>query len=331
VSYLCVNRWVARSKDATTGYDACLALVDESWDVPAASIDDDLEPSMLERQSPQLVLTSTAHRKATSLMRGRIIDALTVDDGETMILVWAAPAGADPGDPKVWRAASPHWSEDRAKMMASKFAKALAGEADPEFDDPDPMEGFRAQYLNQWRLRERKAQRGNVALPTWDGLTSPAPVAPPDAAAIEGWPGGGLSVAYAWRTGERVTVSALDVPDLASAALAVAESGFAGRVIVGASLADDPALRNLRRTKGTGRTTQAVQTLQRLTAEDAIRHDGSAHLAGQVAALRTLPSVDGIRLASQGRAEAVKAVTWAAEAARLKRASAPLVLLPTGT
>lgn len=52
VSYLGVNRWVARSKDSTTGYDACLALCDEAWDVPPSAIDDDLEPTMLERESP---------------------------------------------------------------------------------------------------------------------------------------------------------------------------------------------------------------------------------------------------------------------------------------
>lgn len=39
-------------------------------------------------------------------------------------------------------------------MIADKYAKAVAGEADPQADDPDPMAGFTAQYLNIWPLQE---------------------------------------------------------------------------------------------------------------------------------------------------------------------------------
>ena len=55
---------------------------------------------MLERRVPQLVLTSTSHRKATSLMPGRLLDALTVDDGETLVLVWGAPRTPTPPTPR---------------------------------------------------------------------------------------------------------------------------------------------------------------------------------------------------------------------------------------
>lgn len=320
ISYLGVNRWVARSKDATTGYDGCLALVDEAWDVPASAIDDDLEPTMLERESPQLVLTSTAHRKATSLMRGRIVDVLAADDGETLILLWGAPADADAGDPVVWRAASPHWSADRAAMMASKYAKALAGEQDPEFDDPDPMQGFRCQYLNQWPLRQRRAARGAAVVTeaAWRGLELAPPVAVPDGAAVESWFAEGVSLALAWRAGGRAVVSVSDHADLAGAVAAVRESGFRGRVIVGASQMKDPALAGVRKVKGEGRTLASVQALGRLLTEDALRHDGGEHLTDQVLAARTLPGADGPRMVSSGRADAVKAAVWAVEAARAR-------------
>lgn len=319
VSYLGVNRWVARSKDSTTGYDACLALCDEAWDVPPASIDDDLEPTMLERESPQLVLTSTAHRRATSLMRGRILDALATDDGETMILVWAMPPGADPGDPAAWRAASPHWTEDRHRMVASKYAKALAGETDPEADDPDPMQGFIAQYGNVWRFRERRHQRGEslVTEATWGALAVNAGVGTPDGAAIESWFGRGISLALAWRLDdERVVVSVSDHAELDSAVDALRATGFRGRVPLGTSLMSDPAARRLNRIKGEGRTAAAVHDLSRLLAEDVVRHDGGAHLTGQVLAVRTLPGADGPRMVSAERADAIKAAVWAMARAR---------------
>lgn len=148
------DRWLVRAQRAVYGYDVCLGIVDEAWDVLPDTVSEGLEPATLERSSPQLHLTSTAHRRATSLMRSRLQVALAGGDGDTLLLLWAAPRGADPGDPEVWRAASPHWSEDRRRMIADKYAKAVAGEADPQADDPDPMAGFTAQYLNIWPLQE---------------------------------------------------------------------------------------------------------------------------------------------------------------------------------
>jgi hypothetical protein len=329
VSYQGVNRWVARSKDSTTGYDACLALCDEAWDVPPASIDDDLEPTMLERESPQLVLTSTAHRRATSLMRGRITDALAVDDGETMLLVWSAPPGADPGAESTWRASSPHWSEDRRRMMASKYAKAVAGETDPEADDPDPMQGFLAQYLNRWTFRKAVARRGSVVIgeQAWLDLVAEVPAGAPVAAAVESWFEAGVSLAVAHMVEDRAVVSVRGYPDLASAIDAVKASGHRGRLTVGASLLGDPALRGVTARKGEGRVLAAVQELQRLISEDVVRHDGGDHLTGQVLDLRTLPSVDGPRMSSQGRADAVKAAVWAIGAARTARKGKPRVVV----
>jgi hypothetical protein len=148
------DRWLVRAQRAVYGYDVCLGIVDEGWNVAPDTVSEGLEPATLERQSPQLHLTSTAHRLATSLMRSRLRTALAGEDDDTLLLLWAAPAESDPGDPKVWRSASPYWSEDRRRLIADKYVKALAGEADPQADDPDPMAGFTAQYLNIWPLQE---------------------------------------------------------------------------------------------------------------------------------------------------------------------------------
>lgn len=114
------SRWLVRSQSGVYGWDAGLAVVDEAWDVSPGTVSEGLEPAMLERLWAQLHLTSTAHRRATSLMRSRLSSALAADDAETLLLVWGAPADADASDPDVWRAASPHWSQDRARMIASK-------------------------------------------------------------------------------------------------------------------------------------------------------------------------------------------------------------------
>lgn len=147
------DRWLVRAQQAVYGYDCCFGIVDEGWNVSPDTVSEGLEPATLERRSPQLHLTSTAHRRATSLMRSRLRVALAGGD-EDLLLLWAAPPDSDPGDPEVWRAASPYWSADRRRLIADKYTKALAGKADPQADDPDPMAGFTAQYLNIWPLQE---------------------------------------------------------------------------------------------------------------------------------------------------------------------------------
>jgi hypothetical protein len=322
------DTWLVRAQSAVYGWDTTLGIVDEGWDVSVDAVSEGLEPSLLERIWPQLHLTSTSHRRATSLMKTRIRDALTTDDGETLLMLWAAPAGADPGDPAVWRAASPHWTEDRRRMIADKFGKALAGQADPAADDPDPLQGFLAQYLNVWRLRSAAAERGDpvVSEDDWSALTNPVPGGPPDAAAVESWFGDGVSLALAWKVDGRVVVSVQALPDLGELLNALNSCGYEGTVKVGASLLDDPALKGLRTDKAQGRTGTAVQELQRLIAEDVFRHDGGQHLTGQVLAARTMPGADGPRMASNAAADAIKAAVWAATAGRRPTRSALVVL-----
>lgn len=160
------HRWLARSTDGVYGYDTTLGYVDEGWAVDPVTVSEGMEPAVLERSSPQIVITSTAHRRATSLMRTRITDALAVDS--SLLLLWGAPDGADVGDPAVWRAASAFWSPARLRLLQSKYDKALRGEQDPELDDPDPLAGFESQYLNRWQL---KLGAGGV-LPGWGDLVT---------------------------------------------------------------------------------------------------------------------------------------------------------------
>jgi hypothetical protein len=303
------------------GYDVCMGIVDEAWNVKPDTVTEGLEPATLERKSPQIHLTSTAHRRATSLMPQFLRAALTMEDPTTLLLIWAAPRGADPGDPAVWRAASPHWSEDRRRLIADKYARALAGEADPQADDPDPMAGFTAQYLNIWQLDSAPADRGDPAVSgdEWAAIVSAVPERIPDAVAIESWFGEGASVSLAWREGPGVIVRSLDVPTMAAAAEVVRQAGFRRRVVlVGESLLADPSLKGLKLRKTTGRAAAAVRELARLIQEDGVMHDGADLLTGQALAARTMPGADGPRMVSTGRFDAVKTAVWAATAARRK-------------
>jgi hypothetical protein len=323
------SRWMTFAQDAVYGYDCCYGMVDEAWNVKPDTVHEGLEPAMLERRNPQLVITSTAHRRATSLMRKYLTDAMTGNDPTVLLLLWGAPLGADPGDPAVWKAASAHWSEDRRATIAAKYEKALAGEQDPEFDDPDPMRGFEAQYLNIWRISAKVSPGlpviGEVA---WAGLTGLAPGRVPDAVATEAWFGDGVAVARAWNTEAGVIVAVTDHPDVPAAAGYVAGLGQRRPIAAGASIADHAAWKDakVRTEKRTGTTRAAVGDLTRYLAEGKFRHTDNPALTGQVLELRTSPGVDGPRVRSTGRMDAVKAAMWAIHDASLRtrrRATVP--------
>jgi hypothetical protein len=315
------HRWLVRSTDSVYGYDVCLGMVDEAWAVDPATFDEGLEPATMERQSPQLLLTSTAHRRATSLMKKRIADSLAFDDGETLLLLWGVLDASAAGDPETWKAASPHWSRDREKMIAAKYEKAINGEVDPLSGDPDPMESFLGQYLCRWDMRPTSASSVGdevISERAWAELAGVAPATPPDAVAVEAWFERGVSLAEAWRaTDGRVTVRVTDFASLDDVARHLATLQLRRPAIVGTSLMDHPAWRaNKVRTESASATTVSqVGELQRVLREGTLRHDGSEVLAEQVLALRVSPGVNGPRIRSTERADAIKAAMWAASAA----------------
>lgn len=319
-----ISRWLLRSPDSCYGYDVSLAQVDESWGIKPTAISEGLEPALLERLWRQLLMVSTAHPSATSLMRRRLLTALRELEHpkRRLVLLWSARPSDDPADPAVWRAASPYWSEDRAEMMEDKYAEALAGEIDPEFDDLAPMESFTSQYLNVWRLRETFAPGDPIITPeAWAELVVEAPARRPDAVAVESWFGDAVAVAEAWAVDGGAVVHTYALPDVETAAAAIA-AGYRGRVHAGKSLADHPAwaLHKLAVTPETETPINAVMALQRLITDDAIRHTGADVLDDQVLELRTKATPNGVRLVSAegSRADAVKAAGWAATAARAR-------------
>lgn len=143
--------WVIKSQQGVYGYSASLAIVDEGWGVKRATVDEGVEPTLLARRSPQLLLISTAHSYTTSLMLMRRADALGQLNApqDTLMMEWSAPADAVPGMPAA-AAASPAWSPTRERIVSARLRRAARGDTDPDDPAVDPLNAFRAQYLNVW-------------------------------------------------------------------------------------------------------------------------------------------------------------------------------------
>ena len=148
------SRWIVRGKGSVYGYPGSYVLVDEAWGVASEVVEDGLEPTMAERLSPQIVLASTAHTRATTLFPTRRTIALGQLEAPaaTLLLEWSAPRDVEIDDRAGWRKASPHWSPGRERLIEKRVASVRAGELlDP--DEADPVESFRSQFLNIWPLR----------------------------------------------------------------------------------------------------------------------------------------------------------------------------------
>jgi hypothetical protein len=309
------SRFVIRGKDSTYGYDVGYGIVDEAFGVPVSVVDDGLEPSLLERCNPQLHLVSTSHRRATPLMRRRITAALAngFEDASTLLLMWAAPKDALIGEEAVWRAASPHWTAERRAFIATKYEQALAGTAEPDPDDPDPLASFASQYLNSaWWVDALTPTGESVFTDSeWEAFNGHVPGVPA-VAAVEAWFQSGAACSLAEPLGDgRVGVTSKTYDDV-PAAIAAAQASGAGVLLVGKSIAS--GLVGVEPVGGT--TRQAAMDLRRFADDGLLSHDSSPDLTEQVLALRVLPSSDGARLVSKSRADVVKSACWAVDRAR---------------
>jgi hypothetical protein len=315
------SRWMVRGQGSVYGYDTNLGMVDEGWGVPPVVVDEGLEPSLLERVQPQLLLTSTAHRRATSLMVDRITSAMAgaEDDPEVLLLLWGAGPLDPIDDPRGWRAAAPHWTAERERMMVRKLAAARRGQVDKDAQDDDPIEAFRAQYLNVWpdlTVGQRAAGVEVLEGLSWAELARVRPSSAPDVVAVDSWFGQGYAVVWAWRVPGGVLVGSQAAVDRAEAAGLVGRWGRAGRLLVGKSDVEwsgwsrpvDPVGLSAR---------VSVFGLVGLARSGQLWHDGSELLGVQLGESRRaeVDGVDGPRLLPGVRSEAARAAFAAAQVA----------------
>jgi hypothetical protein len=322
------SRWLARAEDAVYGMSATTALADEAWDIDPSRIDEGVEPTLVAHEQPQLLLTSTAHRRATSLMPSRRAVALAeLDAGEDgdLLIEWSSSRNVDPSDRTVWRLASPHWDAQRERDITRALSRALSGESlDPS--EPDPMESFRAQWLNIWPLTTFRGKGEElVGVEMWRGLRD-ADLEPvgPLFVAVEDCFGRGASVAAASvLEGGRVYLGGLVFPsrDEAYAQARRWCDLFPGSMLlVGVLLRDDVALVDFPadvEPRGTTDTRAALSLLRELVAGGVVLHDGS-DVEAQVSGARVVPAPSGgLQLINSDRFDLVRAAAWAvAEAHR---------------
>lgn len=319
------SRWLVRGKNSTYGYSVGYALADEAWGLPVAVIDDGLQPTMLERQSPQLVLASTAHRKATPLFPERRAQALQELDApqSTLLLEWSAPRTADIDDLSAWRQASPHWSAGRQRLLESRIRRVQSGESlDP--DEDDPVESFRCQYLNHWPARAvHTPGEPLIDLAQWMQARG---TAGPDArlfAAIEDWFGKGCAVAVVARDGELFEVDAWTA-DSWEAAVADVAAVYAGRehgrLLLGPSMWDriGGSAVSARCVHSTD-TRSGLALFRQMFGAGRIVHDSTHELDAQLLAVKVRELSSGMNLVPGGRNDLVKATVWALQAAHRQR------------
>ena len=175
-------RIAASTLDGGVGSSVSLAFVDEAWRVARDVVDGSIAPTMLERQSPQLVLVSTAGDGGSTLLLADRDDAIRQlaqpDTARTLLLEWSASPEAAIDDEDGWRMASPHWTPARLDALRHAF-------------ETTDESAFRRNYLNQWVL----AARSWVAPGQWAAaLENPLelPATPPGTLAVndmDGRPG----------------------------------------------------------------------------------------------------------------------------------------------
>jgi hypothetical protein len=318
------SRWMVRGRDSVYGYSASLGGVDEAWHVEPVVVEEGMEPTMPERSSPQLGLVSTAHRLATALYPSRRDGALAelVAPVDTLVIEWSAPSFADMGDVDTWRAASPHWTTKRERLVTSKWTRALAGTSDDP-DEPDPVEAFRAQWLNVWP--DRTAPKPTRDEPLFaDGLWAAAcdigaSAVGPVVVAVEDFFGKGAAAAACGVTGDGRLVVWGETFDRRGDAFGwaslVTASRPGSRLVVGGSLVGDEWCATVpvvsTSAAGVAETKRGLPLLRELVASGGLVHDGGTSLAAQVGATWVTPLPSGLVPSSRaGRTDLVRCASW---------------------
>lgn len=320
------SRWMLRAKEAVYGYSVSLGVVDEGWKVRASSVDEGLTPTMAEREQPQLFLVSTAHRKATALMLSRrqvALEGLEIGDGD-LLVEWSAPSGTEPDDEHAWRLASPHWSPRRQRLIFKRHQAMLAGEVEDP-DEPDPVQSFRAQWLNQWPRKISEPQGPTEPLlpdGVWaelqqTGIESDGPIW----IGVEDDYGLGAAVACARRLDDgRLEVDGWLRGDWDSALLdvqALQACWPIRRLCVGASLLDrvPSSLRGVAEPRTGTATRSGLALLRDLALSGQLVHDETLELSETLALATVRESPTGLFLLAKGPTHLVRALVWALAAA----------------
>jgi hypothetical protein len=316
------SRWLLRAKESAYSMSVSMGAVDEAWKVKASNVNESLTPTMLEREQPQLLLISTAHRRAEDLMlqrRHAALDALETGDGD-LLVEWSAARGAALDDRDGWRAASPRWTAQRERMVAAELAATRSGVLrDPE--EPDPEESFRAQYLNQWPQDLAPVSGVEPLLPggLWGRLGERVGERAPWFVAVEDGFGKSAAVAACCRLADgRFQVDGWLCDSWDAALFDVRRLALVHEIEdlqVGASMLNRVPADMNPRSAGMAETRPALVLLRDLAAGGMVVHDDTPELDGAVGAARVKENPTGLALVTGEDTHLVKAMVWALAAA----------------
>jgi len=137
------SKWMIAAANMTAGpgLSISMSFVDEAWAVDEGVVVSGIMPTMLQRNSPQLWLVSTAGESRSDLLRQfREQGIAQLDDPESadvLLLEWSASPDRPVDDEDGWREASPIWNDRRHKQVE-------------QFYRLQPPNDFAMQMLNRW-------------------------------------------------------------------------------------------------------------------------------------------------------------------------------------
>ena len=332
------SEWMIRSKEGGYSLTTSMVTVDEAWKVAASVIDDAIVPTMVEQPQSQLLLVSTAHRRASALMIGRratALDQLDVPDGHGGVLLveWSAPRDGELGDRKVWRMASPHWSDKRERTIAQRLAAALSGESD-DVDEPDPLTSIETQWLNRWPAKRLNVVKGELLITgdDWESAVCDDDSVGPLVIGVEDHHERGAAVAFCGTLADGRFVLGGELCGSRAEAYGLAGDAAGARpgstLVVGASLASDAELLTIPvlavRKAGVAETAASLSTLRELLG-DRVVQDRSADLGQQVLGARVTVGSGGLHLVPGQRSDLVRAAVWALRVAATDPVPTPAI------
>jgi hypothetical protein len=317
------SRWMVRAKSSVSGLSVSMAVVDEAWAVKPEPIDADVWPTMVSKAQHQLLLVSTAHRKATTLVLNRralALQGLEVGDGD-LILEWSSPPDLPLDDVDGWRQASPHWDQARERMIRKQLEAARAGEI-PDPEEPDPEASFRAQWRNEWPRKLGITARTEPLLPAglWADLAEAVSTDAPAVVAIEDNYGKGAAVGVVVPVGDgRYDVGGWLCDDWPSAVESVQRLAVfqeVREVFIGASLEDamprdwslPPA-----QLAGQAEAKTGLAVFRDLANNGLLVHDSTDELDSAIMSAQVRETTSGLQV--EAPRHLVNAVVWAVQAA----------------
>lgn len=317
------SRWMIRGTESVYGYSVSMGFIDEAWGVKPEVVDDGLEPTMIERESSQLYLFSTAHESATDLMLKNRSEALKqmFEPASTLILEWSAHKDSDNSDIGAWQQASPHWDEKIKDFIAARVES----------------DGFRSQWLNIWAKVDDNAKNYLVSTDAWKDLHQDDLVIPDGAecvVAVDDYFGMGGSIGIAWMDENKVIYTTGQVfermADVWAMAKEITSTRPMSHILAGVTIVADPNALEMPvpvHGAGTKESRSSIALVRELVNEKQLRYQ-SFDLDEQIIEMVVKPAPAGglvPAVIEHRRTDLVKVCSWAIQAVYRKTENAPMI------